>query len=53
MVLACSDCNRGTNGKFAKLLDIKLLERLHTRNEYLIGSHHPLRETLMLQTGKK
>ena len=52
LVLACSDCNRGTNGKFAKLPDIKLLERLHTRNEYLIGSHHPLRETLMMQTGK-
>ena len=41
-----------TNGKFAKIPDIKLLERLHTRNEYLIGSHHPLRETLMMQTGK-
>jgi hypothetical protein len=28
-----------------------MLERLHTRNEFLIGSHHPLRETLMNQTG--
>jgi hypothetical protein len=27
------------------------LERLHTRNEFLIGSHHPLRETLINQTG--
>lgn len=24
-------------------------ERLHTRNEFLINSHHPLRETLMQQ----
>ena len=29
-----------------------MLERLHTRNEFLIGSHHPLRETLMKQTGE-
>jgi hypothetical protein len=28
-----------------------LLERLHARNEFLITSHHPLRETLMFQTG--
>ena len=25
--------------------------RLHKRNEYLINSHHPLRETLIMQTG--
>ena len=30
---------------------LELLERLHIRNEYLIGSHHPLRETLIMQTG--
>jgi hypothetical protein len=24
---------------------------LHTRNEYLIGSNHPLRETIINQTG--
>jgi hypothetical protein len=29
----------------------KLLARLHTRNEFFIGSHHPLRETLIAQTG--
>jgi hypothetical protein len=29
-----------------------MLERLHTRNEFLIGSHHPLRETLINQTGE-
>jgi len=27
------------------------LERLSTRNEFLINSHHPLREILMNQTG--
>ncbi len=51
LVLACKDCNRGHDGKFTKLPDTRLLARLHTRNEFLIGSHHPLRETLMGQTG--
>ena len=51
LVLACVDCNRGENGKFAKLPSVELLERLHNRNEYLITSHHPLRETLISQTG--
>jgi hypothetical protein len=27
------------------------MELLHKRNEFLIGSHHPLRETLINQTG--
>lgn len=52
LVLACSDCNRGIDGKSAQVPNIELLRRLHTRNEYLIGSHHPLRETLINQTGK-
>lgn len=52
LTLSCKDCNRGTDGKFAQLPSIKLLERLHTRNEFLINSHHPLRETLIRQTGK-
>ncbi len=30
---------------------LRLLARLNRRNEYLISSHHPLRETLMQQTG--
>jgi hypothetical protein len=30
---------------------LRLLERLSKRNEFLIASHHPLRETLMKQTG--
>ena len=51
LVLACKDCNRGENGKFDRLPSVKLLERLYQRNEYLITSHHPLRETLMMQTG--
>jgi len=52
LVLSCTDCNRGENGKFAQVPDLQLLQRLHTRNEYLINSHHPLRETLIIQTGK-
>lgn len=52
LVLACKDCNRGVGGKFDMLPEKKYLERLHRRNEFLISSHHPLRETLILQTGK-
>ena len=51
LVLSCKDCNRGAGGKFASVPTIKLLERLHRRNEFLISSHHPLRETLIQQTG--
>ena len=51
LVLTCQNCNRGTNGKFAKVPAIKYLERLYKRNEYLISSHHPLRETIIKQTG--
>lgn len=52
LVLACPECNRGESGKFAKVPSVKYLERLFKRNEYLISSHHPLRETLIQQTGK-
>ena len=52
LVLSCQGCNRGKQGKFEKLPTISLLERLHTRNSFLIESHHPLRETLISQTGK-
>jgi hypothetical protein len=52
LVLACWDCNRGPNGKFARVPELKFLQRLFDRNEYLIASHHPLRETLILQTGR-
>jgi 5-methylcytosine-specific restriction endonuclease McrA len=51
LVLACSDCNRGEDGKFARLPSLNLLARLKRRNDYLISSHHPLRETLTSQTG--
>lgn len=53
LVLACKDCNRGEDGKFAKVPTIELLYRLHKRNEYFINSHLPLRETLIQQTGKE
>ncbi len=51
LVLACKDCNRGVGGKFARIPDEKYLDRLYRRNEYLIISHHPLREALIVQTG--
>jgi hypothetical protein len=51
LVLACRRCNRGLSGKSAHIPTLKLLERLSTRNEFLIDSHHPLRETLIAQTG--
>lgn len=53
LVLSCRECNRGKHGKFACVPAIRFLEKLHRRNEYLIGSHHPLRETLMAQTGRR
>lgn len=51
LVLACKTCNRGTGGKFDLLPAITYVERLAQRNDFLISSHHPLRETLILQTG--
>jgi hypothetical protein len=51
LVLACSECNRGVKGKFDAVPSMTYLDRLFTRNEYLISSHHPLRETPMNQTG--
>jgi len=50
LVLACPECN-STVEKGARLPAKEYLERLHQRNEFLIGSHHPLRETLIGQTG--
>lgn len=52
LVLSCKTCNRGSDGKFAKIPEKKYLERLHKRNEFFIDSHHPLKETLINQTGK-
>ena len=51
LVLACQACNRGEGGKHARVPETSLLSRLNTRNEFLISSHHPLRETLIGQTG--
>lgn len=51
LVLACVACNRGPAGKFSALPAARYVQRLHTRNEYLIGSHHPLRESLIVTTG--
>jgi HNH endonuclease len=51
LVLACRACNRGIGGKGARVPALTLLQRLHRRNSYLIDSHHPLRETLIGQTG--
>ena len=51
LVLACSKCNRGENGNLQGIPKIKYLEGLHTRNSFLINSHHPLLETLINQTG--
>jgi len=48
LVLACKTCNRE---KHANIPDMKYLYRLNTRNNFLISSHHPLRETLIKQTG--
>ena len=52
LVLSCKDCNRGKGGKFDKIPELELLDRLLQRNSYLIHSHHPLRETLISQTGR-
>jgi hypothetical protein len=51
LVLACQSCNRGPGGKSAQLPVLRLLERLQTRNNFLIDSNHPLKETLIEQTG--
>lgn len=51
LVLACRDCNRGAGGKSDMVPSLRLLKRLHKRNEYLIRSQHPLRETLLYQLG--
>ena len=47
-MLACRDCNLS---KLARVPNLVFLEKLSRRNDYLITSHHPLRATLMLQTG--
>lgn len=51
LVLACQACNRGENGKLARLPTLELLHRLHARNEYFINSKLPLHEAILNQTG--
>lgn len=51
LVLACRACNRGKGGKMAAIPAPDYLEQLRLRNEYLISSHHPLRDTLITHTG--
>lgn len=52
LVLACKTCNRGPGGKFDLMPNLVYLERLAQRNDFLISSHHPLRETLLRLTGQ-
>ena len=51
LVLACAVCNRGAAGKFHRLAHGDFIERLWRRNERLISSHHPLRESIIAATG--
>lgn len=50
LVLACSRCN-GWHEKSNRPPHLRYVERLHRRNEFLIASQHPLRPTLIAQTG--
>lgn len=51
LVLSCRKCNRGSEGKFARVPATKYLERINKRNNFLVSSNHPLKETIMAQTG--
>lgn len=51
LVLSCKSCNRGIDGKHMRIPAEKYIKRLYKRNEFLICSHHPLKDTLMKQTG--
>lgn len=53
LVLACAECNRGSNGKSERMPAFHLVERLHRRNEWLINSYKPLRETLFKLAGRQ
>jgi 5-methylcytosine-specific restriction endonuclease McrA len=49
LVLACSSCNLSKSDQRPHQ---KYLLRLYQRNEFYIGSNHPLKETLINQTGR-
>ena len=52
LVLACPSCNRGQGGKSDLVPESDLLERLHAPQRVSNWQlDHPLRETLMAQTG--
>ena len=51
LILSCKTCNRGEDGKFERIPDISFLELLNKRNNYYAESPHPLRETIINQTG--
>lgn len=54
LVLACKECNRWEQGgKAGNLPHRDFILRLHQRNEYLIESNHPLKENIILRTGKR
>jgi len=48
--MACADCN-GSGNKGGKAPVADWMPWLEKRNEDLISSQHPLRETLLRQTG--
>ena len=50
LVLACARCN-SWHEKSNRPPHVRYVERLSVRNEFLISSYHPLRPTLMAQTG--
>jgi hypothetical protein len=50
LVLACNRCN-GAAGKSDSCPDISYVERLYCRNEYLIRSYKPLRESIIARSG--
>ena len=49
LVLSCKNCNRWD--KSNSVPNLKLVEKLYNRNNFYIESHHPLRETIIRQTG--
>ena len=51
LVLACARCN-DWHEKSNRPPDVRYVERLNVRNEFLISSYHPLRPTLIAQTGE-
>jgi len=52
LVLTCATCNWGPAGKFHRLAHSDFLGTLWQRNERLISSHHPLRESIIAATGR-